>query len=116
MNNNGRGDACDDFDKDGRINSVDNCPNKPNRDQKDTDVDGIGDVCDQEESRITEKYVWLPWAGMGFAALIIMGLFMVTIKGMKKKEEETIPQNTVDTAPPPSDEEAHILDQQREGF
>jgi len=58
---NGRGDACDDYDHDGIINSKDNCPNNPNRDQLDTDGDGIGDVCDREESRITEKYVWLPW-------------------------------------------------------
>ncbi|MEK7563523.1 MAG: thrombospondin type 3 repeat-containing protein, partial [Patescibacteria group bacterium] len=37
INENGRGDACDDFDKDGLLNSSDNCPEKPNRNQNDTD-------------------------------------------------------------------------------
>ncbi|HEC30458.1 MAG TPA: hypothetical protein ENI66_00390, partial [Candidatus Yonathbacteria bacterium] len=67
VNGNGKGDACDDFDKDGRINSLDNCPDQPNVNQRDTDSDGIGDACDGEESRITEKYAWIPWAGMGIA-------------------------------------------------
>ena len=48
------------------VNSQDNCVNEPNRNQRDTDSDGIGDVCDQEESRITEKYPWIPWLGIGF--------------------------------------------------
>ncbi|TSC62412.1 MAG: Thrombospondin 3-like protein [Parcubacteria group bacterium Gr01-1014_48] len=72
---NKRGDVCDDFDVDGRINSEDNCPNQPNRDQLDTDSDRIGDVCDSEESRITEHYSWLPWAGMGLASLVVIILF-----------------------------------------
>lgn len=80
---NGRGDACDDFDRDGLINNKDNCPNQPNRDQKDTDGDRIGDVCDKEESRITEKYKWLPWAGIGFAAVVLVVLFSLTARRMK---------------------------------
>lgn len=60
IDNNNRGDMCDDWDLDGIVNSRDNCPNQPNRDQKDTDGDKIGDVCDNEESRITERYKWLP--------------------------------------------------------
>jgi len=35
-----------DYDKDGILNDVDNCPNTPNVDQKDFDNDGYGDVCD----------------------------------------------------------------------
>lgn len=79
VNTNGRGDACDDFDKDGMINSIDNCQTIPNRAQTDTDADGIGDECDDEESRITEKYDWVPWVGMGGAAVVLLGLIIVTI-------------------------------------
>ncbi len=35
-----------DLDGDGVVNSGDNCPNHPNPDQSDVDVDGLGDVCD----------------------------------------------------------------------
>lgn len=80
VNNNGRGDICDDFDLDGIINLKDNCPNNPNLDQKDTDADGIGDVCDSQESRLTEKYPWFPWVGIGFAALVLISLFVMTAK------------------------------------
>jgi ferredoxin len=55
-NNNGVGDACDDYDYDGVMTAVDNCPTEVNPNQNDVDRDGIGDACDQEESRITEKY------------------------------------------------------------
>jgi hypothetical protein len=80
IDGNGRGDVCDDFDRDGVINSEDNCPDKPNKRQKDTDNDGIGDECDSEESRITEKYPWLPWTGMGLVMLVIGGLFIKTLR------------------------------------
>lgn len=83
-NSNGRGDACDDFDRDGRVNSTDNCMNQPNGAQVDEDGDGIGDVCDSEESRVTEKYAWLPWAGMGVAALVLVTLFGVMLHSFKK--------------------------------
>lgn len=32
--------------KSGIINSRDNCPKVPNRDQRDSDGDGLGDACD----------------------------------------------------------------------
>ena len=80
MNSNGRGDVCDDFDQDGIKNTADNCLNNPNLDQKDADSDAVGDVCDKEESRITERYAWIPWAGIGFAALVLIILLALTAK------------------------------------
>lgn len=80
VNGNGRGDVCDDFDVDGILNTNDNCPNLPNTNQRDEDGDSIGDVCDNEESRLTEKYPWLPWLGIGFAALVLVGLMIITIR------------------------------------
>lgn len=84
---NGRGDACDDFDRDGRRNSADNCPNEPNRSQADEDGDGIGDVCDEEESRFTEQNPWIPWVGMGIAAVVLIVLFALVAMSTKKEDE-----------------------------
>ena len=83
IDENGRGDVCDDYDRDGVINGEDNCPDQPNRRQKDTDEDGIGNECDGEESRITEKYPWLPWTGMGLVMVVIGGLFIKTLREKK---------------------------------
>ncbi|MBI4021960.1 MAG: thrombospondin type 3 repeat-containing protein [Candidatus Andersenbacteria bacterium] len=77
-NANKRGDACDDFDRDGLSNTIDNCPDAPNRNQADADGDGLGDVCDTEESRLTERYAWLPWLGIGSAAVVLIILFTIT--------------------------------------
>lgn len=87
INNNGRGDLCDDFDQDGIINSLDNCPDNPNRSQEDTDSDGIGDLCDQEESRLTERYPWIPWVGISFAGLVLVTLVVLTMRPVKIVEE-----------------------------
>lgn len=89
INNNGRGDVCDDFDFDGVANSQDNCPDNPNWDQKDVDADGVGDVCDREESRLTEKYPWVPWLGIGFAAAVLIGLFVITARSSPKEVDKT---------------------------
>lgn len=84
---NGRGDACDDFDRDGIINSLDNCPSDPNWDQMDSDGDGIGDICDEQENRFTERYKWIPWVGIGIAAIVLAALFVVTAKSLRKGNE-----------------------------
>ena len=39
-----------DSDGDGILNADDNCPNNPNPDQADSDNDGIGDVCDNQDN------------------------------------------------------------------
>ena len=89
----GAGDLCEDFDRDRVVNATDNCPNDPNLAQTDTDGDGMGDACDGEESRITEKNAWLPWAGMGVALLILIGLVFLTMRsgGSPKQGEPTPP-------------------------
>ncbi|MCS7200964.1 MAG: thrombospondin type 3 repeat-containing protein [Patescibacteria group bacterium] len=83
-NRNGRGDSCDDFDYDGIINSKDNCPLLANRNQLDDDGDGIGNACDKEESRITERYSWLPWLIIIISAGIIISFFILGLKKTKK--------------------------------
>ena len=94
VDKNGRGDACDDFDRDGRINSLDNCPNITNRNQADEDGDGIGDACDDQESRLTEKYAWIPWAGMGFAGLVLVGMFLIVLK---RPRQEAVHESVLQT-------------------
>jgi len=85
IDSNGRGDACDDFDRDGVINSIDNCINQPNRAQSDEDGDEIGDACDTDESRVTEKYSWIPWVAMGTALLVFALLFAIVLRRIEKE-------------------------------
>lgn len=83
---NGEGDACEDFDKDGVMNNRDNCPAYANRSQADEDGDKVGDECDDSESRLTERYAFIPWAGMGIAFIVLCVLFLLV--GIKPKESE----------------------------
>lgn len=80
IDDNGAGDACEDFDADGIKNTTDNCPDHPNAIQTDEDGDGLGDACDSEESRLTEKNKWLPWGVMGITALILLGVVGRTVR------------------------------------
>lgn len=77
---NGRGDACEDYDRDGRVNAQDNCQDTPNAAQEDTDKDNVGDVCDDFDNRATERMPWLPWVGIGIAGIVILGLFILVFK------------------------------------
>ena len=79
-NNNGIGDVCDDFDQDGIFNTQDNCPTIPNPYQEDKDGDKIGDVCDGVESRISEKYPWLPWVGILVGFIFTGGILVISLK------------------------------------
>jgi len=88
VNGNSRGDVCDDFDQDGLLNVADNCPDNPNWDQRDTDGDGIGDTCDGEESRLTEQHPWVPWVGIGFAALVLISLFVMTARSSSSQKTD----------------------------
>lgn len=92
---NGRGDACEDYDRDGIANAKDNCPDIPNQDQLDTDADDVGDVCDNFDNRITERMPWLPWAGIGVAGVVLLGLFVLAFK---YKKEDVVSGNSDNSA------------------
>ena len=49
------GNACEDTDRDGLSDLIDNCPTVSNPDQKDTDTDKIGNICDTKDDRILES-------------------------------------------------------------
>lgn len=86
VDQNGVGDVCDDFDRDDVSQATDNCPNHPNNAQEDVDNDGMGDVCDGEDNRITEQYPWIPWVGIGVAALVIAVLFFLVATTEPRKQ------------------------------
>lgn len=88
IDRNARGDACDDFDRDRILNANDNCPDDPNWNQADTDGDGVGDVCDREEDRFTERNPWVPWVGISLAALVLVGLLVLTVRESRNQYED----------------------------
>jgi subtilisin family serine protease len=49
-----------DFDRDGILNDVDNCPLTPNPDQLDSDNDGLGNVCDDQVPPVTNPPITNP--------------------------------------------------------
>ncbi len=100
IDGNGRGDLCDDYDRDSVINSLDNCPEIVNSVQSDTDADDIGDACDPDESRFTEKYPFIVWTGIGFAALVFIGLLFMAGNKMRKGHMEVPPAPPAPPVPP----------------
>jgi|GEM_PF-5600268 len=70
IDNNGRGDICEDKDQDGKVTAKDNCPSVYNPNQNDVDADGLGDACDTNDSRTTENMPYL------------MGLLFVSVAGV----------------------------------
>lgn len=90
LDNNQRGDVCEDPDQDGITSEYDNCPFEVNRDQSDQDADGVGDVCDKEESRYTEQSNY--WMKISFGVMIL-ALFFLIIRSALKKEEAPAEEN-----------------------
>lgn len=91
VDGNGLGDTCQDFDSDGVYNARDNCPEVPNSRQADEDGDGVGNECDDAESRLTERYPWIPWMGIGAAALVVLALFVLMMRH-RPEEDPAVPR------------------------
>ena len=76
-------DAIEDDDNDGVVNAMDNCIDKYNKDQTDSDKDGIGNVCDSNDERFFEENKYLLFIFAGIIVLIFLGLAIVIMKNNK---------------------------------
>ncbi len=76
-----------DTDGDGFADTIDNCPNTPNPDQKDSDHDGLGNVCDPTPYPepvggivvpVNRLGLVAPWLGLAaLASLVVLGVAVV---------------------------------------
>lgn len=87
VDQNQKGDLCEERDLDGVIDNLDNCPNISNPNQIDTDQDGLGDKCDNQDSRFLndffEKNRWaLP------LLIVITSIFVVFLVAVRFKKIE----------------------------
>jgi len=88
VDNDGRGDVCQDPDQDNLMSHKDNCPFVYNRDQSDIDADGIGDVCDDSDERFSENmHEWVLNGVFLLVALLLLGLVAWSVKNQSKKED-----------------------------
>jgi hypothetical protein len=62
------------------MSSIDNCPFKYNPDQKDSDLDKIGNACDDKENRASETSKYLLYVIFSFAALFLGFLMWRSLK------------------------------------
>ena len=74
IDNNGRGDVCEDKDQDGHVAGKDNCPLVYNPNQTDIDADGTGDVCDEADDRASEQLPYLDILLFGLLAGLLLWL------------------------------------------
>jgi hypothetical protein len=78
INNNKRGDACEDNDGDGIKDGVDNCPFVANSAQVDIDGDKKGDACDKVDDRYLAQNRWILWTGIGLSMVgFLAGTFLL---------------------------------------
>ncbi len=82
LNQNQKGDACEDSDGDRVLDYIDNCILEVNSDQKDTDNDKKGDICDKIDDRFLAGQDWIIWVSLviGFAAVGTGSYFVIAKK------------------------------------
>ncbi len=86
IDQNGRGDFCEDPDLDDIPSARDNCPFVANADQSDQDSDQIGDKCDTKESRFSENHPEILWAMMA-GMILLLGMIMWRVANKKENSD-----------------------------
>ncbi len=76
-----------DSDKDGVADKTDNCMHVANADQKDTDGDGIGDLCDSTPGTTTNDFPWF-WLLVVLLAIAAL-IWLLSRKGGSKSNRAT---------------------------